>query len=203
MADATYSPKVYMTDGGDKQVVASGGEVEVASGGAIDVESGGSLKLAGTAISATAAEINRAADVSSRVVNTVANLALTEALHDGKVVTVNKADGAAITLPAATGSGAKFHLIIGTTITSSSTTIKVVGNDIMTGLALIAQDSADTLVAFETAATTDTITFNGSTTGGIKGDSVELIDIAADTWYVRVVGSATGIEATPFSATVS
>ena len=50
MADATYTPKVYMTDGGDKQVVASGG--------AIDVESGGALKLAGTAVNATAAEIN-------------------------------------------------------------------------------------------------------------------------------------------------
>lgn len=50
MADATYTPKVYMTDGGDKQVVASGG--------AIDVESGGSLKLAGTAITATAAQLN-------------------------------------------------------------------------------------------------------------------------------------------------
>lgn len=33
MADATYQPKVYRTNGGDKQVVASGGTLEVESGG--------------------------------------------------------------------------------------------------------------------------------------------------------------------------
>ncbi len=45
-----YQPLTYRTNGGDKMVVASGGE--------LDVESGGSLKLAGTAVTATAAEIN-------------------------------------------------------------------------------------------------------------------------------------------------
>lgn len=50
MTDATYGPKVYMTSGGDKQVVASGGE--------IDVESGGALKIAGTQVNASAAELN-------------------------------------------------------------------------------------------------------------------------------------------------
>lgn len=154
-------------------------------------------------VTATTAEINRACDVSARVVNTTANLALTEASHDGKIVTVNKATGAAITLPAATGSGAKFHLIIGTTITSGSTTIKVTGNDTMTGTAIVCNDTDNSVSGFETAADTDTITFNGTTTGGIKGDSVELIDIATDLWFVRVNGSATGSEATPFSATVT
>ena len=50
-ADATYGPKVYKTDGGDREVVASGGKISVESGGTIDVESGGyitglSLKIA-------------------------------------------------------------------------------------------------------------------------------------------------------------
>jgi hypothetical protein len=44
---------------------------------------------------------------------------------------------------------------------------------------------------------------DGSTKGGIKGDIIELEDIAADTWSVRVMGSATGTEATPFSAAVA
>lgn len=159
---------------------------------------------AGADTTATAAELNRAADVSARIVNlTAATLAVTEANHDSKIITVNKADGTAITLPAATGSGTKIHFIVGTTITSVGSTIKVTGNDTMTGTALLAQDAADTAVLFETAADSDTITLNGSTTGGIKGDSVELIDITADLWYVRIVGSATGTEATPFSATVT
>jgi hypothetical protein len=72
----------------------------------------------------------------------------------------------------------------------------------MTGVAISGQDAADTAVLFETAATSDTITLNGTTTGGIKGDRVEIEDIATNLYYVRVVGSATGTEATPFSATV-
>ncbi len=167
----------------------------------------GSLELGdtnGEAVTATAAEINRAADASSRIVNvTASTLAVTEAAHDSKVVTLNRAAGVAVTLPAATGSGTRLQFIVGTTVTSVGTTIKVTGNDIMTGLALLAQDVADTAVGFETAADSDTITLNGTTTGGIKGDSIELIDIAADLWWVRMVGAATGTEATPFSATVT
>lgn len=51
MVDNTYQPKVYRTNGGDKQVVASGGE--------IDIESGGALKIGGVAIGADAAELSR------------------------------------------------------------------------------------------------------------------------------------------------
>ncbi len=154
-------------------------------------------------VTATTAEINRVADISARVVNaTAATLAVTAASHDSKIVTLNRAGGIAVTLPAASGSGVKLHFIVGTTFTSDAT-IKVVGNDTMTGIALNAQDSANTAVMFETAADSDTITLDGSTTGGIKGDSIELMDIASDLWYVRIIGSATGTEATPFSATVS
>lgn len=53
MVDSTYMPKVYKTDGGDA--------MKVASGGHIDIESGGELRIGGTAITATAAEINAAA----------------------------------------------------------------------------------------------------------------------------------------------
>lgn len=133
---------------------------------------------------------------------TAATVTITSADHEGKTITLNRAGGIAVTLPAATGSGARYRFVVGTTFTSSAT-IKVVGDDTMTGLALLAQDAADTAVVFETAATSDTITFNGTTTGGLKGADVELIDIAADTWFVNVRSAATGTEATPFSATVS
>lgn len=140
----------------------------------------------------------------SVVAVTAATESLTSTEHAGRVVTLSRAAGQAITLPAATGSGDVYHLVVLTTVTSNSTTIKVAdATDVMIGNALMAQDAADTAVMFEAAATDDTITFNGSTTGGLKGDSVELKDVAADTWWVRVVGAATGIEATPFSATVA
>jgi len=47
-------------------VIGSGASLDVESGGEIDIESGGSLKLAGTAITATATEINAAADQSAQ-----------------------------------------------------------------------------------------------------------------------------------------
>lgn len=160
------------------------------------------LSIGGTAVTATAAEINRAADVSARIVNcTAATLAVTAAAHDGKTVTLNRAGGIDVTLPAATGSGMRLRFIIGTTFTSSAT-IKVTGDDTMTGQALLAADGGDTAVMFEAGATADTITFDGSTTGGLKGTLVILEDIAADLWFVAVRGAATGTEATPFSATV-
>jgi hypothetical protein len=156
------------------------------------------------ALAATFTEINRACDASTRIVNaTAATLTVTEASHDNKVITLNRAAGIAVTLPAATGSGTKLLFVLGTTVTSNTTTIKVVGDDTMTGTCIALQDGGDTMVGFETASDSDTITWNGTTTGGVKGDSVELIDIAADLWFVRVVQSATGTEATPFSATVS
>jgi hypothetical protein len=202
---SSYNTLVYMEQGGSRQVVASGGSLDVESGGELDVESGGALKIAGTQVTATAAELNAAADQSGRVVSggTAATLAITQATHGERVVTLSVTTGQAVTLPAATGSGARLLFVLTASVASNSTTIKVTGNDTMTGTALMAQDSADTAVMFETAADSDTISFNGSTTGGIKGDSVELIDVAADLWWVRIVGSGTGSEATPFSATVT
>jgi len=154
-------------------------------------------------VNATADEINRACDVSARIVNaTAATLTITEASHDGKVITLNRAAGIAVTLPAATGSGCHLRFQIGTTITSNSTTIKVVGNDTMVGFALVAQDGGDTSVLFGASGTDDTVTLNGSTTGGTKGDWIELFDVATDLWQVNAILTGTGTEATPFSATV-
>jgi hypothetical protein len=140
---------------------------------------------------------------SERLTNvTAATLTVTNETHAGQIITLNRAAGITVTLPAATGSGARYRFIVGTTFTGSGI-IQVVGNDTMKGMALLAQDAADTVVAFETAADSDTITLNGTTTGGLVGADAELIDIAADTWWVNVRTAATGTEATPFSAAVS
>lgn len=140
----------------------------------------------------------------SGVVNcTASTLAVTKELHSNKYVTLNRAAGIAVTMPAASGSGNAYSFFLGTAVTSNSTTIKVANaSDTMRGNAIVGQDAADTAVLFEAGATADTITFNGSTTGGLVGDYVELVDIAANMWFVRVVAAATGAEATPFSATV-
>ena len=55
-AFASYNVSNYREDGGAIWVI--GGFLKVAPGGELDIESGGSLKIGGTAITATAAEIN-------------------------------------------------------------------------------------------------------------------------------------------------
>lgn len=134
---------------------------------------------------------------------TASTLAVTAASHAGRVVTLNRAAGIVATLPAATGTGARYTFIIGTTVTSNAYTIQVnSAAATMCGNALLAQDAGDTSVLFEAGATADTVSMNGTTTGGLKGTEIVLIDIGTDLWYVRVVGAATGTEATPFSAAV-
>jgi hypothetical protein len=135
---------------------------------------------------------------------TAATATVTPSLHAGRTVVLDRAAGQALTLPAATGTGHSYRFFLKTTITSNATTIKVANaTDVMAGLAIVANDGGDTASIFETAADSDTVSFNGSTTGGIRGATVELEDVAAGLWAVRVIGAATGTEATPFAATVS
>lgn len=133
-----------------------------------------------------------------------ASATLSKKVHSGTVVNAHAAAGMTLTLPASSGDGASFVVRVKTTVTSNNLIIQVANaTDVMTGYALLAQDAADTAVMFETASTSDTITMNGTTKGGIVGDLIELIDADSGFWQVRVIGSATGTEATPFSAAVS
>lgn len=141
---------------------------------------------------------------SALVTVDTATATVTSAAHSGRTVLLDRAAGQALTLPAATGSGNSYKFFVATTITSNSTTIKVAdATDVMAGMAIVANDGGNTASIFETAATSDTITFDGSTTGGIEGAVVELQDVAANLWSVVIRTAATGTEATPFSATVS
>lgn len=140
---------------------------------------------------------------TDRVTNaTAATLTVTEADHEGQTITLNRAGGIAVTLPAATGGGARYRFVVGTTFTSAGTIKVANASDTMAGNAILLADGGDTVVGFAAGATADTITMDGSTTGGIKGALVLLEDVAANLWHVHYVSDASGTEATPFSATV-
>jgi hypothetical protein len=132
---------------------------------------------------------------------TASTVAVTDDALVGHRIVMNRAAGVTATLPEATGSGNRFEFI-GLVDASGSHIIQVTGNDIMMGVAYLGNDSAGASV-FYTADTSDTITMNGSTQGGLKGWRVIVDDIAADTWAVVLFSEASGTEATPFSAAVS
>jgi hypothetical protein len=119
-----------------------------------------------------------------------------------RFIVLNRAAGITVTLPAATGSGTQFDIVIGTAITSNTTIIRVANaSDIMGGVAAMGS-SGGTSLSTGTTTTSDTITFNGTTSGGLVGSRVTLVDVATNIWQVEVHGVASGIAVTPFSATV-
>lgn len=154
----------------------------------------------GTTWFATAAGGNNANGI---VAATAATLAVNGALHNGKLITLDRAAGITVTLPAATGSGAQYEFYNKTTVTSNNHVIQVTTDDVMKGTVWMASDNAaDAAIAFETAVDSDTITMNGSTKGGIIGDRITLIDVATDTWSLQAFLQGTGTEVTPLSAAV-
>lgn len=140
---------------------------------------------------------------------TDSSVSLTFGQHFGSkngknVLALNRAAGVAVTLPVAIGSGKSINIVNVAAVTSNSHTVKVPdASGTIRGTALLAQDGGDTSVMFEAGATADTITLDGTTTGGLVGDWIELIDMASNVWACRAHLAATGSEATPFSATVS
>lgn len=162
---------------------------------------------AGTTLLATSAELNRSSDVSTRVVDcTASTLAVTEAAHDGKTITLNRAAGIAVTLPVASA-GLKFRFVVGTTFTGAASIKSVSGADIMIGHALMGNNSDNTVVDWPAVAadTFDTIDLLGTSnsTGGMAGQVITIEGLAANLWLVEIRGDAAGTEATPFANTVA
>lgn len=132
------------------------------------------------------------------VIAVTAAATLSDDAYAGRTINLNSTTGRTITLPAATGSGAAYTIFVGATVSSGSHVVAAAGTDVIQGVVAIATDIAG--VSVPTASDTDTITLNGSTTGGVRGSWLELQDVASGIWSVKGGLVSTGAEATPFSA---
>lgn len=128
-------------------------------------------------------------------------MTVTRDAHAGVPIVLNRAAGVTATLPAATGSGARYEFILAADASGNQIVQVANSSDTMMGVAYLGNDSAGAS-CFYTADSSDTITLNGSTKGGLKGARVIADDIAANVWAVLVYSEASGTEATPFSAAV-
>jgi len=155
------------------------------------------------------------------VVDADASVSLTVGTHAGKIVYNDAADAVTYTLPAINANadsavagpgadlnnlsniGAKFEIF--SSITKTGNLVVQVANatDVMVGSALFIDDTSDNVVGFETASTSDTITLNGDTTGGVTFSRIVCTAVAAGKWKVEVTSACTNTPATPFSAAVS
>jgi hypothetical protein len=136
------------------------------------------------------------------VITITAATTLNADAYAGRTINLNSATGRIVTLPAATGSGASYTIFVGTTVSSGNHVIRVAaGTNIIQGVLSVSTDAAG--VTIPTAADSDTITMNGSTTGGLRGSVIQLQDVASGVWCVSGSLVSSGAEATPFSAAVS
>jgi len=155
------------------------------------------------------------------VVDADSSVSLTIADHAGRIVHNDAAGAVTYTLPATNansdsavaGPGADLNNLsnVGATIeifasvTKTGDMVIQVANatDVMVGSAVFIDDSSDNVVGFETASTSDTITLNGSTKGGVTFSKIVCTVLASGKWKVDVTSGCTGTPATPFSAAVS
>jgi hypothetical protein len=139
----------------------------------------------------------------------VATDAITSVEHAGRILLLGEVGGNAdvvLTLPDATGSGNIYEFIV--SVTMGSNTYKIVcpdSDNVINGTMQNMDLDGTAVTIFSTVAASDTITLNGGTQGGQVGDTLRLIDMAADTWHVSgIMRTPTGANpATPFSEAVS
>jgi hypothetical protein len=122
--------------------------------------------------------------------------------HAFNTVNLSAAAGLTVTLPASTGKGDEYEFFVLTTVTSNNYVIAVANaTDVMQGGVALSTDIGGTNML--ASSTSDTITMNGSTKGGLIGSWVRLKDVSAGFWKVEGYMVCTGTEADPFSAAVS
>lgn len=154
-ADATYPSTFQMRQDGN---------AAVPTGKSLDIESGGSLKIAGTTVTATAAELNQLAGggaFTSRLTTTDGVASGTARVVGGRAYS-NTASGSSLTnsnsetvlgsytIPASTlkaGSVLRVRALVSVTADNSTTTLTVrlrIGPTTLIGTALIATTATDT-----------------------------------------------------------
>ena len=157
----------------------------------------------------------------ANVIDADSSTSLTVATHAGRIVHNDAAGAVTYTLPAINATadsavagpgpdinnlnnvGATFTII--NSITKTGDLVVQVANstDVMSGGAFFIDDTSDNVVGFETVAASDTITLNGSTTGGVTYAKIVCTVLGTGLWSVSVHTGCTGSPATCFSAAVS
>lgn len=143
---------------------------------------------------------------TARVVRkiTATALLLNREEHAGRLVVLDSvySTTVTITLPKATGSGDVYTIINNAVQTSAVNFDLTVATDYMTGVAVMLEQAGGTDdVVFYTTATSDKCVLNATTTGGIRGDRFEAIDLRTGYYLVRALLFPSGDVVTPFSAT--
>lgn len=155
-------------------------------------------------LTATPDELNLTSDLSARDVAITGSTTITQALHGDRNIVLNANSDMTITLPAMSGSGARYKFCVATAFSSKSAKIVATGKHLFGSLVINTDTSVGFAEAFQNLAVVNdggatNITLNGATTGGRKGDWVLIEDIASSVGLVSGQLNGSGTETTPFS----
>jgi hypothetical protein len=144
-------------------------------------------------------DLNTAGGVTSVLppINVTGASVTVDSTFNNRQIVLDRATGIAVTLPAATGTGARLRFLVKTAISGGSTTITRAGSDTLTAQIFQLKNAA--AVATYNSTTATALTMDGSTKGGVAGDLIEFIDIASGVWFVNGTLSASGTVANPLS----
>lgn len=131
---------------------------------------------------------------------------LLNADESGSVTLLDKVDGIVITLPtyASIGKpGMYFDFIVSATLTSGAYKIITgAATELLVGSVINCDtDSSDAVAIWKSLVATSNISvnFNGTTKGGVKGDTLRFTNLDATTWQVSGVTNGNGVVVTPFA----
>ena len=128
-------------------------------------------------------------------------LTMTAALHAGGILLLRCTGGLTITPPPATGTFNKYTIIVITTISGGDVLIDAklaAASDIFAGNCYTGS-AGGTPGTFGTATNSNLATFNATTSGGIAGTWIEMIDVKTNVMAIRICNVCSGVAITPFS----
>jgi hypothetical protein len=125
--------------------------------------------------------------------------------HSGRTILLDTATGSVVTLPAASGTGDTYRFVTTVSVTSNNHIIKVANaSDTMVGSVGYTSGAAvgTSVIGDSATGTDDTITMNGTTSGGLQGTWYDITDVASNLWFVAGSNAYSGNAVAIFSATV-
>ena len=194
--DINIGSDIGLTFGNDgEKIEGDGTDLTIASSGDLNISNTGTMVISGS--------------VKRAMVTITGTDNITQIEHAGRVNLLGEVGGNALvtlTLPAATGSGLEYKFIVSVVNTSSYKIQVADATDTIDGSVNILDADANAQTAFVTAAASDTVILNGTTSGGGSiGDTITLTDIATNQYAIegQLVCAAGSNPATPFTAAVS
>lgn len=136
------------------------------------------------------------------IVVTASSLAVTAAAHAGRMIYLDRAAGCAVALPAPTASGNRYEFFTKTNISGGSIVFDVfAAGGTYEGQTIPVHSTNGTSIGGYNANASNTLTANGGSMGGTRGDRYVFTDLEVGTYNVQAFIKLRGATSSPWSTT--